>query len=167
MTHPFDILHTRNGVSMIFTPCPGTKNTTGPDAVASLKKAGAHALITLMPTHEMTHHKADTLPNICADLDMAWFHLPIEDDSLPKSDFEIAFEKNKASLLDMLKNNQTVAIHCRGGSGRTGFMAAILLLELGLDWLTVRQQIQHLRPKALQKADQLTYLKNKYQIMDV
>jgi protein-tyrosine phosphatase len=164
MTHPFDILNSSLGVSLIFTPCPGTKETSLIEAVETLANAGAKAIITLMPDIEMQKFNAQTLPDACQTTGLNWFHFPIEDDSVPDNEFQQVFADKKAEVLGMLKQENPVAIHCRGGSGRTGFMAAILLLELGLDWETVKSEVQSLRPKALTKADQNQYLKDTYQI---
>ena len=49
MSHPYDLLSIP-GIpgKLIFTPCPGTKDTSLEEALASLKQAGASAVITLM-----------------------------------------------------------------------------------------------------------------------
>ena len=164
MKHPFDILNSKIDASLIFTPCPGIKETTLEDAVLTLKEAGAAAIITLMPEAEMEKFDAQSLPEICQQNGVLWFHLPIEDDSVPSDDFHAIFKKQKPLILEALEQNQKIAIHCRGGSGRTGFMGAILLLELGLDWGTVLEEVLSLRPKALQKQAQLEYLKHRYNI---
>ena len=82
-------------------------------------------------------------------LGLAWFHLPVEDDCAPEAPFAAAFASHKADLLARLAAGQTLAIHCRGGSGRTGLMAAILLLESGYPPAEVKALVQGLRPKAL------------------
>lgn len=42
------------------------------------------------------------------------------------------------------------SIHCKGGSGRTGLIAAVLRLQQGLSLEEATRQVQALRPKALQ-----------------
>ena len=148
MKHPFDILPLSSG-QLIFTPCPGTKDASLHDSLAQLKAAGAAALITLMPAQELTQNNADNIGTICTEQGLAWFQLPIEDDCAPEHAFEQAFSTNKAAILALLHNGQTVAIHCKGGSGRTGLMAAILMTELGYSKTDATAQVQRLRPKAL------------------
>jgi protein-tyrosine phosphatase len=148
MKHPFDILPLNSG-QLIFTPCPGTKDASLHDSLAQLKAAGAVALITLMPTHELTQNNADNIGAICAEQGLAWFQLPIEDDCAPEQAFEQAFSANKAAILAQLQNRQAVAIHCKGGSGRTGLVAAILMTQLGYSKADATTQVQQLRPKAL------------------
>ena len=49
----------------------------------------------------------------------------------------------------LLRQGHKVAIHCKGGSGRTGLVAAKILLEAGFDKIDVKQRVQVLRPYAL------------------
>ena len=158
--HPFDILNLDNGARLIFTPCPGTREASLQDSLKTLQAAGADAVITLMPGAELTRFKADALPAECEALGLAWFQLPVEDDCAPETPFATAFANHKADLLARLAAGQTLAIHCRGGSGRTGLMAAILLLESGYAPTQVKSLVQGLRPKALTLAAHLNYLNN-------
>ena len=129
--HPFDILNLDNGARLIFTPCPGTREASLQDSLKTLQAAGADAVITLMPGAELAHFNADALPAECEALGLAWFQLPVEDDCAPETPFAEAFANHKADLLARLAAGQTLAIHCRGGSGRTRVMAGILLLGGG------------------------------------
>jgi protein-tyrosine phosphatase len=162
MPHPYDTLTLADGGSLILTPCPGTKETTVEDAVATLKAAGAQVLITLMTADELAKHAAESLPDQCAAHGIQWIHLPIEDDHAPDERFATAFATAKQTLLSLLSHRETIAIHCRGGSGRTGFMAAILLLESGMDRSEAVRQVQGLRPQALKMPIHLDYLDHAY-----
>ena len=159
MKHPFDILPLSSG-QLIFTPCPGTKDASLHDSLAQLKAAGAAALITLMPAQELTQNNADNIGAICNELGLQWFQLPIEDDCAPEQPFEQAFAAHKAAILALLQNGQAVAIHCKGGSGRTGLMAAILMTQLGYSKADATAQVQSLRPKALGLAVHQAYFAN-------
>lgn len=160
--HPFDILNLDNGARLIFTPCPGTKEASLQASLKTLKEAGAEAVVTMMPDAELSEFKADSLPAECEAIDLAWFQLPVEDDCAPEAPFAATFANHKADLLARLAAGQTLAIHCRGGSGRTGLMAAILLLEAGYAPTAVKTLVQGLRPKALTLAAHLNYLNNHY-----
>jgi len=160
--HPFDILNLDNGARLIFTPCPGTKEASLQASLKTLQAAGADAVVTMMPDAELSEFKADSLPAECAALGLAWFQLPVEDDCAPEAPFAAAFANHKADLLARLAAGQTLAIHCRGGSGRTGLMAAILLLEAGYAPAKVKAQVQGLRPKALTLTPHVNYLNTHY-----
>ncbi len=162
MVHPFDILALDNGARLIFTPCPGTKEVSVADSLKSFKEAGAQAVITMMTMAELIEHQADSLPSLCADLGMGWYHLPVEDGCAPETPFAEAFAIQKAVLLDLVETGATIVIHCHGGSGRTGLMAAILMLELGYAPAQVKAQIQDLRPKSLTSPVQVNYLVEHY-----
>lgn len=156
--HPYDVLALPDDSNLIFTPCPGTKDTSIADALETLKSAGAEAMITVLPDTELAALSVASLGEQAKNAGIAWYQLPIDDDAEPEAAFEQAWNTHKSALLELVQQNKTVAIHCRGGSGRTGLMAAILLLELGMDWAEVKQQIQSIRPKALSHPAHVAYL---------
>lgn len=151
MPHPYDVLDIPQCPGrLIFTPCPGTKDASLNEALASLKSAGAKALITLMPDAELAANEAIALPSVCAELGLEWLHLPIADEQLPMADFNAAWDRHHESILALLYADAALAIHCKGGSGRTGLIAARILVELGVERETAVRHIQALRPKAIQ-----------------
>ncbi len=56
-------------------------------------------------------------------------HLPIPDDGLPDSIAAFSALVNK--LVKAVRFGETILIHCKGGRGRTGMLAAACLVELG------------------------------------
>jgi protein-tyrosine phosphatase len=151
-SHPFDKLPLSTGGALIFTPCPGTKGASLSDSLAQLKAAGAEAVITLMPNDEMVRNGVAELPDACRSTQLQWFHFPIEDDASPGEEFRLAWEAGKSRVFEILDRSGTVAIHCKGGSGRTGLMAAITLCERGLHHDQILDQVTSLRPNALKLA---------------
>jgi len=161
-SHPFDILPLDQGGSLIFTPCPGTKGIDLQTSIAQLKRAGAEAVITLMTDEEMADLEVDILPVVCQQHGLQWFHLPIEDDEAPAAEYQQKWDSQKQQIHNILDQNGTLAIHCRGGSGRTGLMAAILLLERGIEFDQAVSMVKGLRPKALMKQPHIDYLNRTY-----
>lgn len=155
--HPFDTLTLKNGAKFIFTPCPGTKGVSIEDSVAQLKEAGASAILTLMYDEEMIKHNAQSLAGISKSNEVEWYQLPISDDEAPNQDFELPFKQHLSRLKQVLTEKGTIAVHCKGGSGRTGLVIALLMLELGLDKSFVVEQVKSVRPHALTKPAQLAY----------
>lgn len=151
MPHPYDVLDIpqRPG-HLIFTPCPGTRDASLSKALATLKDAGANALITLMPDAELAANDASDLSAVCSELGLEWLHLPIADEHVPLADFDAAWARHREEIATLLDSNATLAIHCKGGSGRTGLIAARILIELGVERETAVRHVQALRPKALQ-----------------
>lgn len=151
MSHPFDILDIpAHSGRLIFTPCPGTKDTSIDSALSTLKQAGAAAVLTLMPSPELAQNAATDLPALCAAQGLSWLHLPVADDQVPLSDFEALWPAAMAQISRLLAADKAIAIHCKGGSGRTGLIAVRILIELGMDRREVISLVQVLRPKAIQ-----------------
>ena len=155
--HPFDVLTLDNGAQLIFTPCPGTKETSLEDAVSQLKQAGTQMLVTLMFDEEIAKNNAELLPMVCARQGIAWVQLPMPDDAVPNEVFESQWQANKADILNVINNKGIVAVHCKGGSGRTGLAVGLILLALGWSGDKVLTEVQRLRPKALHHRLQLDY----------
>ncbi|WP_299732220.1 tyrosine-protein phosphatase [uncultured Endozoicomonas sp.] len=163
-SHPFDRLALPNGATLLFTPCPGTTSEPLESSLQTLKSAGADAIVTTLPDAEIADLTVDMLGDSTTALGMQWFQLPIEDDRSPEAAFDSAFAKAKIDLLDLLDKKATIVIHCKGGSGRTGLMAAILLLESGMPWAEVKTMVQGLRPNALTLPPHIEYLQKHYVI---
>jgi len=161
-SHPFDTLFIDQGGCLIFTPCPGTKGVDLQTSIAQLKQAGANAIATLMPNDEMIRNEVEALPSVCEQHGLQWFHLPVEDDAAPADDFQRSWEKQKDQINSILDQNGTLVIHCRGGSGRTGLMAAIVLLERGISFDHAVTMVKGLRPKALKLQPHIDYLTHMY-----
>lgn len=161
-THPYDKLTLDNGASFIFTPCPGTKDADLTTSVEQLKGAGAQAILTLMYDVEMNKNKAETLPEVCNEQSIKWFQLPILDDDAPNEDFAAAFKSHIGDILSLLRNQGTIAVHCKGGSGRTGLVIGILMYELGYAKSDIINQVQKVRPKSLSNPVQLSFF-NEFQ----
>ncbi|MGS2719745.1 phosphatase domain-containing protein [Paraglaciecola aestuariivivens] len=161
-SHPYDKLTLNNGASFIFTPCPGTKDVDLTTSLKQLKAAGAQAIVTLMYDAEMKKNQAEALPQVCEAQSIKWFQLPILDDDAPNEDFATAFKSHLNDILAILRNQGTIAVHCKGGSGRTGLVIGVLMYELGYDKSEIINQVQKVRPKALTHPVQLSFF-NEFQ----
>ncbi|WP_286262150.1 phosphatase domain-containing protein [Thalassotalea atypica] len=155
--HPYDILALDNGAKLIFTPCPGTKETTLVEAISTLKQAGTDMLLTVMFDEEMEKLGALRLPDECAEQGIDWLQLPISDEAGPDEAFESQWRAQQENILAVINNKGTIAVHCKGGSGRTGLVIGLILLAYGWSGERAIEQVQHLRPKALKHPVQLNY----------
>ncbi|GGA82478.1 phosphatase [Neiella marina] len=157
--HPYQTLWF-NELTLLFTPCPGTKEQSLDDSLQTLKDAGAEVLITMMPSEEMVKNQVTEIPELCQRLALDWYHFPVEDDCAPEQDFESAWAKNKTAVTAAAKANKTFAVHCKGGTGRTGLMIALILAELGLGVDEIIERVQAVKEKSLTLAPHIAYLKN-------
>jgi protein-tyrosine phosphatase len=158
--HPFEILALENGAKLIFTPCPGTKLVSLEASIKQLKQHGTSMLITLMFDEEMASNDVLSLPELCNQHQVSWLQLPIVDDEAPSDKFESQWEKHKPAILNELNNKGVVAIHCKGGTGRTGTVIALLLLALGWPINKIIKAVQGVKPNALKIKKQLDYLRS-------
>lgn len=90
------------------------------------------ALVTLMQIHEFALLKVDALPQIVANYRFRWIHAPIPDMQIPDASFEQEWKTLGPELHELLSAGKNIVLHCRGGLGRTGLMAARLLIERGM-----------------------------------
>jgi protein-tyrosine phosphatase len=156
--HPFEIIALDHGSKLLFTPCPGTKLVGLEDSIEQLKENGTSMLITLMFDEEMASNNIVSLPELCHQHQISWLQLPIVDDEAPSEVFQSQWGKYKPIILNELNNKGVVAIHCKGGTGRTGTVIALLLLALGWPVDKIVKEVQNVKPKALRIKKQLDYL---------
>ncbi|GAB6387651.1 cyclin-dependent kinase inhibitor 3 family protein [Stutzerimonas marianensis] len=159
MSHPLDLLSIP-GIpgKLIFTPCPGTRDTSLEEALVALKQAGASAVITLMPQRELATNGAELIARHCQALDLGWYHLPVSDEQVPLEDFGQSWKASRQAILDQLRAGQSLAIHCKGGSGRTGLIAARIMIEAGIPRTEAIALVQALRPKAIQHPAHINWI---------
>ena len=91
---------------------------------------------------------------------MLWFHLPIVDVSIPDGRFEEEWDVAGEGLRSILRSGSDVLVHCRGGLGRAGTIAARLLVELGMEPATAIANVRRVRPGAIETDDQEKFVLN-------
>jgi ADP-ribosyl-[dinitrogen reductase] hydrolase len=94
---------------------------------------GAVAVVTLMEEHELARYRVAAMGEEVRARSMAWLHLPIVDADVPDEAFEALWKDEGPRLHDWLSEGRHILLHCRGGLGRTGLVAARLLVELGME----------------------------------
>lgn len=141
------------------TLCPGKQQTasvsgswlrdmdTDMDAV---QRWGAAAVVTLMPQHELQQVQAQHIGTACEARGMEWHHLPIRDVDVPDATFETHWLYSGLRLREHLRAGHKVLLHCRGGLGRSGTIAARLLVELGWSADAAIRAVRAQRPGALE-----------------
>lgn len=162
ISHPLQIAavetlpgHGRIGVTF----CPGKVQPTaltggwrrdlGLD-VAAIADWGAAAVITLVEDHELIDLQVPNLGEVVSDHHMDWLHLPIPDVSIPGPAFETVWATAGEALRDRLRAGFNIVVHCKGGLGRAGTIAARLLAELGVEAGEAIRRVRAVRPGALE-----------------
>ncbi|WP_207974695.1 ADP-ribosylglycohydrolase family protein [Parafrankia sp. BMG5.11] len=122
--------------------------------VAAIAKWGAAAVVTLLEPHEIAMLSVASLGAEVERQHMAWIHLPIRDVSVPIHEFEQDWQVQGARLRAILRSGFDVVVHCKGGLGRAGMIAARLLVELGTPPDEAIKQVRTARPGAIETGAQ-------------
>jgi ADP-ribosyl-[dinitrogen reductase] hydrolase len=152
--------------SLGLTLCPGKKDGSrswcrdlGED-LRVIRAWNATTVVTLIKDHEFQMLGIEALGQEVRDLGMDWIHLPIVDVSIPDRRFEDSWALIGPKLHARLDAGERVLIHCRGGLGRTGLVAALILVERGCDPYLAIRRVRAVRPHAIETPAQEQYVLN-------
>lgn len=128
--------------------------------VQAIRAWNASVVITLMEEHELAELNVGRLGEAVEDCGMKWVHLPIVDVSIPDTSFNSIWADLTKDLQERLANGERVVLHCRGGLGRTGLIAALLLIDHGYGAEQAIQVVRKARPGAIETREQEDYLRS-------
>jgi len=170
-THPLQIAeirasptHGRIGITF----CPGKYDHfahTGPWErdlgidLDTIHAWGAKLVLTLVEPTELTALKVPQLGHEILRRGIAWRHLPIADYSVPTKAFEQQWLTQGREIREMLRNGDDVLVHCKGGLGRAGMIAARLLVELGMNPDEAIHAVRRVRKGAIETPAQLALVR--------
>ena len=149
------------------TFCPGKKGKsfTGPDwdrdLQADLDKIaawGAKRVITLLEKFEFDMLGVPELGTSITARGMAWSHLPISDGQAPEASFDLVWEQKRSEFAGALRQGEGILVHCRGGLGRAGTVACLLLMDQGLGWQEAMALVRRARAGAVETRGQEVYI---------
>lgn len=101
------------------------------DEMASLARQGVKVLVSLLEDSEVRELELRHEGRLGAEVGIEFHSHPIGDRGVP--DDVAAFGKLIAVIVRHVRSGAGVAIHCRGGIGRSGTMAAVVLHSLGVE----------------------------------
>ncbi|WP_367154530.1 cyclin-dependent kinase inhibitor 3 family protein [Methylomonas sp. HYX-M1] len=170
-THPLQIAEVRAspGYGRIgITFCPGKHDRfahTGAwerdlgidlDVIAAW---GAKLVLTLVELAELSALKVPQLGHEIRRRGIEWRHLPIADFSVPTKAFELEWATQGREIRELLRNGGDVLVHCKGGLGRAGMIAARLLVELGMHPEEAIHAVRRVRKGAIETPAQLALVR--------
>jgi ADP-ribosyl-[dinitrogen reductase] hydrolase len=125
----------------------------------AIRDWGARALVSLIEEHEFDLLGVPDLPAKVRVLGIIWIHLPIVDLGVPDWRFEEEWEMAAANLSSILGNGGRIVLHCRAVLGRTGTIAARLLVGFGITPREAIAKVRQARPGAIQTWEQEQYVR--------
>ena len=141
------------------THCPG-RNTIDSagcrwkrslrDDLRGLTAWGADVVLTLVEDHEFARLGVPEFATEMRGAGLAWYHLPIPDMAVPGKAFDEAWARDGARILGSLRAGERVLVHCAGGFGRSGMVAAKLLAALGASATQAAVAVRRARPGAIE-----------------
>ena len=133
---PVSALGLRGRVGMTFAPgkkAPGVAGTWDRSLAADLQRLQnvyrVGTLVSLVEDHELASLGIAALPDECAERGIDIVRFPIPDGGVPAS--REAFAALVGRIVDAAGEGRNIAVHCRGGLGRTGLVAAACLVARG------------------------------------
>lgn len=119
---------------------------------------GATVLVTLVTQEELGHLRVEGMGREAEARSIRWLHLPIEDVSTPTAEWEDGWPKAAEVIHSALDADSGVLVHCKGGLGRAGTVAARILVERGMKADEAIKAVRAVRPGALETWEQEQYV---------
>lgn len=133
-----DQVGTRGRLGMTFAPgmrAPALGGDWERDLATDLEaleeKHGIGMLVSLMEEHEYSGYEIPDLYERDEFGGIEVRRFAIQDMGVPREAESHEFEAMVQEVMDNLKQGQNIAVHCRGGLGRTGTVTACVLVALG------------------------------------
>jgi ADP-ribosyl-[dinitrogen reductase] hydrolase len=170
-THPLRIAEIAVGMDrgkIGITFAPGKKQLTAMSGawdrdlaidLDSIAAWNAAAVVTLLEEGELDELRITELGREVQRRHMEWHHWPIKDGAVPSSTFQAKWQENSARTLSLLQTGANVLVHCKGGQGRAGMVAARLLAEIGISSEQAIRSVRAAREGAIETSEQEKWVK--------
>ena len=151
------------------TICPGKKGASiyGNDwhrdidsDIRAIANWGASAVVTIMTDDELQFLGVGNLGLYVAKYGMEWYQIPVPDTTAPNYETLEQWDYIRRRIHSRLNREEKIIIHCRGGLGRSGTLAAKLLMDKGLTCREAIERVRVTRPGAIETAEQELYLRH-------
>lgn len=128
--------------------------------IAAIRRWGADHVVTLVEASELDALNVPDLGQQVEAAGMRWHHLPIVDTQAPDARFEQDWPQVRNQLAETLQAGGKVLIHCKGGLGRAGTVATLLLraMEPDLPLDAAMSRVRSARDGAIETREQERYL---------
>lgn len=130
--------------------------------VSAIHDWGATHLISLFEPWEYKDLRIKSLPVVVAGKGISWHGLPITDGAAPDDRLLQNWLQLSDELVADMLSGQRIVVHCKGGLGRAGTVAAMLLLQSGEAKRAsdAIHMVRHARPGAIETIAQEEFLES-------
>jgi hypothetical protein len=133
-------------------PLPGRGGALAAD-IAVIRAWHPAVVVSMTEPEEMRRTGTADLPERLREAGIAWQAFPIRDFGVPAPE-EPVWPPLAAALHAFLNAGGRVLLHCHGGKGRSGMVAARLLVERGIAPAGALALVRAARPGAIETAEQ-------------
>ncbi|MFK8010694.1 MAG: dual specificity protein phosphatase family protein [Marinicellaceae bacterium] len=117
----------RGSINMMPKP-PGSSQL--PSYIQFLKSKSIDIVVSLLQYQEIMNHALTNEGIECEEHGIEFINFPIKDHSNPQ--FFLPFNQLIEQLVKRIEMGKNIAIHCYAGIGRTGLVAASILIKQGM-----------------------------------
>jgi protein-tyrosine phosphatase len=139
------------------TACPGQAAPLAED-LAAMRAAGATHLVTLLGDGELARLGVPGIGAAAKAAGLVWWQVPVADFGTPDAAWEARWAEAAPALHAALRAGEGVVVHCRMGLGRTGTIAARLLVEAGTRPEAAIAAVRTARPGTIETAAQAAHV---------
>ncbi|KAF0109360.1 MAG: ADP-ribosylglycohydrolase, partial [Hyphomonadaceae bacterium] len=154
------------------TFCPGKKQANAMTGawnrdldidMKAVKEWGATLVITLITQDEMAILGVEEIETVALANGLDWLHMPIDDYSIPDEQWNTNWQNSWHSHIhEVLDSGDKLLVHCKGGLGRAGAIAAKILTERGFEGEKAIELVRKARHGAIETKGQEDFvIKNK------
>ena len=119
---------------------------------------GAAAVLSLVEAGEFSIYGVPDLGARVRASGMRWHHLPVPDMGVPPAQLFAPMQPQMRTVQDALARGERVLVHCAAGLGRTGTVAAALLVASGVEPQAAIARVREVRPGTLETAEQEAFV---------
>lgn len=127
--------------------------------LAAIRAWGATMLVTLVQPEEFERYGVGDFAAQVARSGLVWRRFPIPDMATPGEAFAVAWRAQGEEVVAALRAGARVAMHCVGGLGRTGTIAARLLVAFGAEPDAAIAAVRAARPGSIETAAQAGFVR--------
>ncbi len=142
LTHPLAIAECVSGFGGMvgLSLCPGKKQPASMTGawnrdldldIAAIRAWGAGQVISLVEDQEMVELCVPHLEQAVIAAGMIWRHHPLPDGTAPSTGWLDRWNADRQAIHAALTCGEKIFVHCKGGLGRAGTIAAMLLIDGG------------------------------------